>query len=115
MWADYGAYLRSMRFPLALLVVLVVFAAGTTFAMATGTGGNGNNGTPGHKEKPGCGPDKTDGVAGASGQHLGQPPKADNRQDCPNPPGQQGNTNGNSNKSSSSATTSSTSSSNKKK
>jgi hypothetical protein len=39
--------------------------------------------------KPGCGPDKTDGVAGNSGRHEGQPPKADDRKDCPNPPGQQ--------------------------
>ena len=38
--------------------------------------------------KPGCGPDKTDGVAGNSGRHTGQPPKAPNRQDCPHPPGQ---------------------------
>jgi hypothetical protein len=40
-------------------------------------------------DKPGCGPDKTDGVAGNSGRHDGQPPKADDRKDCPNPPGQQ--------------------------
>ena len=38
--------------------------------------------------KPGCGPDKTDGVAGNSGRHSGQPPKDQNRGDCPNPPGQ---------------------------
>jgi len=36
--------------------------------------------------KPGCGPDKTDGVAGGSGQHTGQPPKQPDRQDCPNAP-----------------------------
>jgi hypothetical protein len=83
------AYIRRMRTPLAILVVLVVFAAGTTFAMATGAGRGGNpHGPPGHQLKPGCGPDKTDGVAGNSGRHTGQPPKDDNRGDCPNPPGQ---------------------------
>jgi hypothetical protein len=78
-----------MRTPLAILVVLIVFAAGTTLAMATGNGGGKLNNTPGHALKPGCGPDKTDGVAGASGRHTGQPPKDNNRGDCPNPPGQQ--------------------------
>jgi hypothetical protein len=34
-------------------------------------------------EKPGCGPDKTNGVAGGSGYHDGQPPKSDGRGDCP--------------------------------
>jgi hypothetical protein len=78
-----------MRTPLAIFVILVVFAAGTTFAMATGGGSGGNpHGTPGHQLKPGCGPDKTDGVAGNSGRHTGQPPKDNNRGDCPNPPGQ---------------------------
>jgi hypothetical protein len=81
-----------MRTPLVILVVLIAFACGTTMAIAGSNGNNGNNGTVGHKEKPGCGPDKTDGVAGASGRHTGQPPKADNRQDCPNPPGQQNQT-----------------------
>jgi hypothetical protein len=102
-----------MRTPLAILVVLAVFAAGTTLAMATGTGNGGDpHGTTGHLQKPGCGPDKTDGLAGNSGVHDGQPPKADDRQDCPNPPGQQGNTNGNGNRSSSNvSSTSSTTSS----
>lgn len=88
-----------MRQLLTVLVVVVVFAAGTTLAMATG-GGNGNaHHTPGHVLKPGCGPDKNDGVAGKSGRHTGQPPKDQNRGDCPNPPGQQGNTHGSSSKS----------------
>jgi hypothetical protein len=38
------------------------------------------------EDKPGCGPDKTDGVAGNSGRHTGQPPKQPNRQDCPHAP-----------------------------
>jgi hypothetical protein len=102
-----------MRKLLAIFVVLVVFAAGTTIAMATGGGqGNGNNGTAGHLTKPGCGPDKTDGVAGGSGQHIGQPPKDQNRGDCPNPPGQQGNTNPNSSNSSSSWSSSTSSGNN---
>jgi hypothetical protein len=90
---DVGPYGHPMRQILAIFVVVVVFAAGTTLAMATG-GGNGGNphNTPGHGLKPGCGPDKTDGVAGGSGRHTGQPPKDHNRGDCPNPPGQQGNT-----------------------
>jgi hypothetical protein len=34
-------------------------------------------------ENPGCGPDKNGGWAGGSGYHDGQPPKSDNRGDCP--------------------------------
>jgi hypothetical protein len=59
-------------------------------SLKTTTTSSGSHGNDNCKdEKPGCGPDKTNGVAGNSGQHTGQPPKADNRQDCPNPPGQQ--------------------------
>jgi hypothetical protein len=36
-----------------------------------------------YSPKPGCGPWKTDGYAGKSGQHTGQPPKQPNRKDCP--------------------------------
>jgi hypothetical protein len=81
-----------MRKLLTAVVVLVALGAGT--ALATGTGGGGWQPGPGSghvqydKLKPGCGPDKTDGVAGNSGQHTGQPPKDQNRGDCPNPPGQ---------------------------
>lgn len=76
----------------ATIVAICAFIGGTT-AIAVATGGGGGYNSPPvqvqYKEKPGCGPDKTDGVAGGSGRHTGQPPKADNRQDCPNPPGQQ--------------------------
>ena len=95
-----------MRKLLSVLVVVVALALGTTIAVATNSGGSHHqNGAANaqYKVKPGCGPDKTDGVAGNSGRHEGQPPKADDRQDCPNPPGQQGNTNPNSSTSSSSS------------
>jgi hypothetical protein len=58
-------------------------------SLKTSSSSGGSHGDDCKDEKPGCGPDKTNGVAGKSGQHTGQPPKADNRQDCPNPPGQQ--------------------------
>jgi hypothetical protein len=79
------------------LVTLVFLAVGTSLVIAS-QGGTNNNGS-GQVEyaKPGCGPDKTDGVAGGSGQHIGQPPKDQNRGDCPNPPGQNNGTNGTSN------------------
>jgi hypothetical protein len=87
-----GPYGRGMRKLLSVLVVLAALALGTTMAVATDSGGSYNaNGAADaqYKVKPGCGPDKTDGVAGESGRHEGQPPMADDRQDCPNPPGQQ--------------------------
>jgi hypothetical protein len=81
-----------MRKFLSVLVVVLALGLGTTLAVATGSGGwQHKNGAADaqYKVKPGCGPDKTDGVAGESGRHEGQPPKAEDRQDCPNPPGQQ--------------------------
>jgi hypothetical protein len=57
-----------------------------TYGGSYGGGGGGSSGGDDDDcgpEKPGCGPDKTDGVAGGSGYHDGQPPKADGRQDCP--------------------------------
>ena len=76
-----------------LAVILSTFAllgAGAAIAVAGGGGSTdyGNAGHDQYHEKPGCGPDKTDGVAGNSGRHDGQPPKDDDRGDCPNPPGQ---------------------------
>ncbi len=80
----------AIRPLLTSLVTLAVLAGGVAVALAVGTGA-----VPGkdasavqYLSKPGCGPDKTDGVAGNSGQHTGQPPKRPARQDCPNPRGQ---------------------------
>lgn len=74
------------------LLVLAFLVASVAVASATdwGRGGKGQRGAASvqYKLKPGCGPDKTDGVAGKSGRHVGQPPKDQNRGDCPNPPGQ---------------------------
>lgn len=69
----------------AILSAVVLIASGGTLAIASGYGStdHGNAGTDQYKEKPGCGPDKTDGIAGNSGEHDGQPPKADERGDCP--------------------------------
>jgi hypothetical protein len=66
-------------------------AGGTSLVVAAQPSGKSNAGQNQYA-KPGCGPDKTDGVAGNSGRHQGQPPKDQNRGDCPNPPGQQNKT-----------------------
>lgn len=80
-----------MRRRLAVILsTLALLAAGATVAVAGG-GGSTHHGNAAHDQyngKPGCGPDKTDGYAGHSGRHEGQPPKDHNRGDCPNPPGQ---------------------------
>jgi hypothetical protein len=86
-----------MRRLLSVLVILGALGVGTTLAAATGGGGWNHGGGAAQVQydtKPGCGPDKTDGVAGNSGRHIGQPPKDQNRGDCPNPPGQNKATNG---------------------
>ena len=74
----------------ATLLIAAVFVFGGA-ALASATGWGAGDGKPAHPKyqqlKPGCGPDKTDGVAGGSGRHVGQPPKDQNRGDCPNPPG----------------------------
>jgi hypothetical protein len=107
-----------MRRLLSVLVVLVALGAGATLATATGGGGwNHGNGSAHEqydKAKPGCGPDKTDGVAGNSGQHVGQPPKDQNRGDCPEPPGQNKATQNGASQSNTSNTSSSNTSSSKK-
>lgn len=71
------------------LLTLAFMAGGTGLVIACGWGWPAQG--AGHHEygKPGCGPDKTDGWAGGSGRHTGQPPKDHNRGDCPHPPGQQ--------------------------
>lgn len=75
----------------ALLMTATAIGGGATLATAS-SGVFDDRGSAAkfqYRDKPGCGPDRTDGVAGASGQHLGQPPKEEPRQDCPDPPGQQ--------------------------
>jgi hypothetical protein len=64
-------------------------SSATSKTSTSTSGGSHSGGKDCTGDKPGCGPDKTDGVAGNSGRHDGQPPKADDRKDCPNPPGQQ--------------------------
>ena len=77
------------RIACVLLVLSLGTAGGALVAQANGGDTNRNAAETQYLHKPGCGPDKTDGVAGKSGRHEGQPPKAPDRQDCPNPPGQQ--------------------------
>jgi hypothetical protein len=80
---------KDVRRPLLIaLATLAFIGGGTSLVLACGGGWDGG-GAANHQYKPGCGPDKTDGVAGNSGRHQGQPPKDQNRGDCPNPPGQQ--------------------------
>ena len=52
----------------------------------TYTSGGSHGGHDPCDPKPGCGPDKTNGTAGNSGTHQGQPPKDQNRGDCPKKP-----------------------------
>jgi phosphodiesterase/alkaline phosphatase D-like protein len=52
-------------------------------SMTTSTYGNHDDDDDCNPDMPGCGPDKSDGYAGGSGYHDGQPPKSDGRQDCP--------------------------------
>jgi hypothetical protein len=83
---------QRIRTILVSLLCAGVLAGGATLVAAAQPSGTPNakkSNTGGLQYKPGCGPDKTNGVAGNSGQHIGQPPKDQNRGDCPNPPGQQ--------------------------
>lgn len=78
-----------IRVATTTLVTLALAASGAAIVSAAGTGSASKDAAAvQYLTKPGCGPDKTDGVAGNSAQHTGQPPKAPNRQDCPSPPGQ---------------------------
>src|SRR5205807_9915945 len=55
-------------------------------------GSEGNNQCPPPpKEKPGCGNEHNIGISGNSGAHGGQPPKQEERGDCPHMPGVDGN------------------------
>lgn len=85
--------MRQLQPRRAIAVVATLAIAGSSAAIVSAAGAGANKGKSAsavqYLTKPGCGPDKTDGVAGNSGQHTGQPPKASDRQDCPNPPGQQ--------------------------
>lgn len=76
---------------LAVVASLAIVGSSAAIVSAAGLGGTKSKSASAvqYLTKPGCGPDSTDGVAGNSGRHTGQPPKAPNRQDCPNPPGQQ--------------------------
>lgn len=111
---ESGSYGRLVRQLAVIVVTVSLIAAGATIAVATGGGGNhggSHQGNPAHhqykkkklcwlvartsrefesvcEDKPGCGPDKTEGVAGNSGRHTGQPPKRPDRQDCPHAPPQ---------------------------
>jgi hypothetical protein len=78
-----------IRVTTTILVTAALAAGGAAIVSAAGTGSaNKDAAAVQYLTKPDCGPDKTDGVAGNSGQHTGQPPKAPNRQDCPSSPGQ---------------------------
>src|SRR4051794_39939814 len=103
--------LGSMRRALLTgIVAMLVIASGTVVAYATGAGtSSGQNASNNqYVEKPGCGPDGTEGLAGGSGVHGGQgddtpqgngggngdknQSKNEQRVNCPHPPGQVGNT-----------------------
>ena len=77
-----------MRRLATLIAAVALLVGGTSLAVACvgGASGNDNAGHYQYNEKPGCGPDKTDGWAGGSGRHDGQPPKDDDRGDCPEAP-----------------------------
>ncbi|MBI5105787.1 MAG: hypothetical protein HZB46_12565 [Solirubrobacterales bacterium] len=68
----------STALALAVLGGGVAFAGSASHSVQTGSAAKQQYNT-----KPGCGPWKTDGVAGSSGRHTGQPPKAPDRADCP--------------------------------
>ncbi len=72
----------------AVIAAVALLVGGTSLAVACvgGTSGNDNAGHYQYNGTPGCGPDKTDGWAGSSGWHDGQPPKDDDRGDCPKSP-----------------------------
>ena len=78
----------AVRIMLSLIAALLLIGGGAALAIACdgGSVGYGNAGHDQYNEKPGCGPWKTDGYAGGSGYHSGQPPKDDDRGDCPKPP-----------------------------
>jgi hypothetical protein len=83
---------KPMVRKISAIALAAVIACTTGVMVAEAGGGNSKAKSAAnfmYLSKPGCGPDKTNGVAGASGRHTGQPPKAENRQDCPSPPGQQ--------------------------
>jgi hypothetical protein len=77
-----------MRRLAVILGTLALLGAGAAVAVACGGGSTdyGNAGHDQYHEKPGCGPWKSNGWAGGSGYHDGQPPKDDDRGDCPKPP-----------------------------
>lgn len=85
----YSVYPACMRRLAITIASIALLAGGVSVAVACNGGtADGNAGRNQYHQKPGCGPDKTEGVAGNSGYHDGQPPKDDNRGDCPEPPGQ---------------------------
>jgi len=80
-----------MQRVLAAGAAVLLIISGGALAVASG-GGSTEHGDAGHDQyhaKSGCGPAKSDGYAGQSGRHEGQPPKDHDRGDCPSPPGQQ--------------------------
>ena len=70
---------------LTVILSIAVIGAGAAVAKVTSKSAtqDSNASQVQYRAKPGCGPKKTDGQAGNSGTHTGQPPKADNRADCP--------------------------------
>jgi hypothetical protein len=60
---------------------------------SSGSETNGGSGgcPPPPVEKPGCGNEQNIGISGASGAHGGQPPKQEERGQCPHQPGVDGN------------------------
>jgi hypothetical protein len=79
---------ENLRRPIVVGLAALVFAGGGASIVTASNGSQPTGAAEQQYNKPGCGPDKTDGVAGSSGRHQGQPPKDQNRGDCPDPPGQ---------------------------
>jgi hypothetical protein len=77
--------MRKLAMTIAAFALLL---CGTGLAVASmgGASGHSNAGHNQYNPKPGCGPWKSDGYAGGSGYHFGQPPKDHHRRDCPKPP-----------------------------
>ena len=77
-----------MRRLAVILSTVALLGVGAAIAVAGGGGSthDGNAGYWQYHPKPGCGPWKSDGWAGGSGHHDGQPPKRPHRRDCPKPP-----------------------------
>ena len=85
-----------MRRAIAVIVTVLALGAGGGIAAlakpAVETPSSStSNAAQNQYEKPGCGNEKNIGISGNSGDHGGQPPKEEERGECPHEPGVDGN------------------------